>query len=437
MYNYFWLLFIILIIIVLILILLIQNLNETKKILSQQSGQVPVEEDGGVVEPFGFKNKIGTFGQSSHLVFLVPGSTNEDISFITNKYNITIERTFLNGLKGFMAILNKGQIKKLKKDKKVLRVEKDEQINAIPIKRGKKTSSGQTIDWWVPRIGSNYSSTVSGNGSGDVDVDIYILDTGVDPKHKDINVVGGKSFISSEKDYKDGNGHGTHVAGLAAARDNASHTVGAAPGARIHAIKVLSRTGSGSYSSVISGINYVIGEKGRSPTKPMVINLSLGGYVGTSSYNSIDLAVQEAINAGIVVCIAAGNSGDNATLYSPAHVQEAITVGAFDRNNNFASFSNHGPVVDICSPGVGILSSYLRNRLETLSGTSMASPIVCGTVALYLSQNPRMTPAQVKTAILYAAQNPLSYQNNDPLTNPLVMNVPSGTTNLSLFCGNF
>ena len=191
-----------------------------------------------------------------------------------------------------MAILTKGQLKKLKKDNRVLRVEKDKEISAIRIKKGKRTSGSQTIDWWVPRIGSDSSSTLSGNGTGDVDIDIYILDTGVDPKHKDLNVVGGKSFISSEKDYKDGNGHGTHVAGLAAARDNGTHTVGAAPGARIHAIKVLDRRGSGSYSSVISGINYVIGEKKKYPSKPMVINLSLGGYVGTSEYNSIDLAVQ-------------------------------------------------------------------------------------------------------------------------------------------------
>ncbi len=384
-----------------------------------------------------FDKEFGIFGKDLYIVLLVKSSTIDDLNSIIKEYSINVVDKFTHKPLGFRAELNKGTIKKLKADKRVLKVEIDREVKAIPLIRGRKSRGGQKVDWWVPRIGANYTSTISGDGSGDVDVDIYILDTGVDPGHKDLNVVGGVSFIQKEKDYKDGNGHGTHVAGIAAARDNSSHTVGVAPGARIHAVKVLSRSGSGSFSSVISGIDYVIGEKEKYPSKPMIINMSLGAYVGTEEYNSIDIAIKEAIDAGIVVCVAAGNEGEDASLYTPAHVDEAITVSASDSSDYFAFFSNYGPKVDITSPGVDILSTYLRNRVATLSGTSMACPITAGAAALFLSKNPSATPQQVKEALLNAAQNPSSYQDGTSLSNPTIKDVPENTTDLSLFCGNF
>ncbi len=376
-------------------------------------------------------------GKTFYVVLLVKKSTIDDLNSIIEEYSIKVVDKFIHKQFGFKSELNKGTVKKLRIDKRVCCIEKDRIIKATPLKRGKRSRGEQKVDWWVPRIGANYTSTISGNGYGDVDIDIYILDTGVDPKHKDLNVVGGVSFIPNERDYKDGNGHGTHVAGIAAARDNTSHTVGVAPGARIHAVKVLDRNGSGSFSSVISGINYVIGEKENYPDKPMIINMSLGAYVGTTEYNSIDLAIKEAVDSGIVVCVAAGNDADDASLYTPAHVDEAITVSASDSNDYFASFSNYGPKVDITSPGVNILSTYVKNRVATLSGTSMASPITAGTAALYLSKNPISTPLQVKEALLNAANNPSSYQDGTSLSNPFIRYVPQNTTNLSLFCGNF
>jgi len=288
----------------------------------------------------------------------------------------------------------------------------------------------QQVSWAIARLGGDKNSTLAGNGSGGVGtgVNIYVLDTGC--THQDLNVVESRSFIESEPSTADLNGHGTHVAGIAAARDNTIGTVGICPGARIFSYKVLNRFGSGWMTDVAAGVQWVIDHHDRKS----VINLSLSGPAGAGS-GVLEDAIQAAIDEGIVVVVAAGNETDAAVNHSPARMDDAITVAAYSQNNSFATFSNFGAKVDICAPGVSINSLWLSNSTRSLSGTSMAAPYVAGIVALILLQSPSLTPAQVKAALVAAADNP-AYSAITP-TNPSVINTPVATTSRSVFAGNF
>jgi subtilisin family serine protease len=183
----------------------------------------------------------------------------------------------------------------------------------------------------------------------------------------------GKSFGSGTS--KDGNGHGTHVSGTIAGK-----TFGVAKKAQVVCVKVLDDSGSGSYSDVIGGVNWVA-EDGKG--KKAVANMSLGG--GPSS--ALDEAVDAAIKSGVIFVVAAGNEEDDACYVSPARTPSAITVAATTKSNNQASFSNYGKCVDLYAPGVAITSAWSDGNNKTISGTSMASPHVAGVAALFLSED--------------------------------------------------
>ena len=176
--------------------------------------------------------------------------------------------------------------------------------------------------------------------------------------------------------------------------------VGTAPNVNLIAVKVLNRSGSGSYSNVIAGINYVAQWKTANPSFKGIVNMSLGGGV----YTPIDTAVRNLINNyGVPVVIAAGNDTVNADTSSPARVAEAITVGAYTTGNNvLADFSNYGAVVDILAPGVDIRSCWLRNGYKVLSGTSMAAPMVAGAVVDMIANAAysAYTPAQIREKLV-------------------------------------
>lgn len=202
----------------------------------------------------------------------------------------------------------------------------------------------------------------------------WIIDTGIDRDHPDLNVdqTNGATFVLRTTTPEDDNGHGTHCAGIVAAIDNSIGVVGVAAGATVVPVKVLDKRGSGAYSQIIAGVDYV----GARATAGDAANLSLGGGI----YEPIDLAVVALGAKGIFVALAAGNESDDAENHSPARAEGAniYTISAMDINDNFASFSNYGSHVDYCAPGVNILSTYLKGGYVTMSGTSMAAPHVCG-----------------------------------------------------------
>ncbi|KAJ3274258.1 serine protease [Terramyces sp. JEL0728] len=211
-------------------------------------------------------------------------------------------------------------------------------------------------------------------------VTAYIIDTGVFVGHPEFEGRArvGKTFTSDGT--KDGNGHGTHVAGTIG-----SKTYGVAKNVSLVAVKVLDNQGSGSTSNVIAGIDWAAKDSSsRDGTgkRKSVANMSLGG--GASA--ALDRAVKAATDVGLVFGVAAGNSGRDACKLSPARVPEAITVAASDINDQLASFSEKGKCVDIIAPGVDILSTWNNGKTNTISGTSMATPHVVGVVALALAE---------------------------------------------------
>ncbi len=301
----------------------------------------------------------------------------------------------------------------MRSDPRIAYIEQDAKVYAF----------AQSLPWGIDRIDADISSTKAGDGTGSVTgVRVYIIDTGIQLDHPDLNVVGGVDF-TGKGTADDGNGHGTHVAGIVGAKDNGDYVVGVAPGVELFAVKVLGDDGSGSFSNVIAGVDFVTQQKLNNPSLPMVANMSLGARTG-STYNSLDNAVVNSIKAGVIYSVAAGNDGADAKNYSPAHVKEAITVGAYDESNTFAYFSNWGSLLDLNAPGVRILSTYIGSSTATLSGTSMAAPHVAGTAALYLSRNSSATPQQVRDRLV--ADGKAWVKVNKPRT-----------TNLSVYAGNY
>jgi subtilisin family serine protease len=287
--------------------------------------------------------------------------------------------------RGFAARLTAQQIAALEQDPLVAYVEADGVMVAI----------AQNLPWGIERIGANLSSTLAGNGSGSVsNVNAYIIDTGIDTAHADLNVVKHVNFAGGPN--KDCHGHGTHVAGTVAAKDNTIDVVGVAPEAPLTGVKVLGCGGSGTTSGVIKGVDWVTANA----VKPAVANMSLGGGASTA----LDDAVKKSADSRVFYAIAAGNSGAKACNYSPARAgthNGVMTTAATDKYDQEASWSNYGSCVDIWAPGVSILSTRKGGGTTTMSGTSMASPHVAGTGALYLShsENTWASAATVENAL--------------------------------------
>ncbi|KIM21522.1 hypothetical protein M408DRAFT_80385 [Serendipita vermifera MAFF 305830] len=245
-------------------------------------------------------------------------------------------------------------------------------------------------------------------------VDIYIVDTGVRITHTDL--AGRAEFgrsLGAGVPGQDIEGHGTHVAGIAAGTLH-----GVAKNARI--VAVMNDDGTGSGSDIIAGINFAV-QAAAGSGRPSVINLS----ITTPGSQAIDDAVENAISLGVHVVVAAGNENTDASLSSPARSSSVITVGATDINDNRASFSNFGPDVTVWAPGVSIISLGISddNAVKTLDGTSMASPFVAGLVAYLLALEGNMSPAAMKQRIRALT------------TTSAIAGLPSNTTNVLVFNG--
>jgi subtilisin family serine protease len=298
-------------------------------------------------------------------------------------HGASVDYVYRHALSGYAATIPAGRVDEVADDPRVAYVERDKLM----------TVSAQTVPWGIDRIDADVSSTLAGNGSGAVSgVNAYVIDTGIDIYHPDLNVVRHVNYAGGKN--RDCHGHGTHVAGTVAARDNTSYVVGAAPGAPLTGVKVLSCSGSGSTSGVIRGVDWVTANA----VKPAVANMSLGG--GPSQ--ALDDAVKRSANSGVTYSIAAGNSGANACNESPARAGThagVVTTAATNSANAETSWSNYGPCVDLWAPGASILSTRKGGGTTTMSGTSMAAPHVAGTAGLYLSSQPAASPATVENAL--------------------------------------
>lgn len=232
----------------------------------------------------------------------------------------------------------------------------------------------QTIPWGVTRVNGG-SGTGSGSGTA------WVIDTGIDLDHPDLNVdVGRSRNFASGSSPEDGNGHGSHVAGTIGAKDNSIGVIGVSPGATVVAVRVLNNAGNGFNSDIIAGVDYVAGAGGSGD----VANMSLGGGPSTA----LDTAVINAAKTGIKFTLAAGNESESANNHSPARANGAnvYTVSSFakgasatDTIDPWSSFSNFGnPPVDFAEPGSAIPSTYKSGGYATISGTSMAAPHLAG-----------------------------------------------------------
>jgi subtilisin len=309
---------------------------------------------------------------------------------------------------GFAGTIAETRVRGLLLDADVAWVEQDQRVSV----------TAQTVPVGIRRVGADLNPTVVAAylAKMGVNVDIAIIDTGIQLNHPELNVVKNVSFIRGIRSGDDDNGHGTHCAGIAAARDNAAGVVGVAPGARLWAVKVLDRSGSGSMSGVIKGVDYVTSNA----ASIEVANMSLGG--GNS--DTLKLAIAKAAAKGVVFAVAAGNNGADASSSSPANSPDVLSVSAivdtdglpgglggfsgYGADDAFASFSNYGSVVNSAAPGVAILSTFINGGYATMSGTSMAAPHVAGAAALYLATRVKPTSAagaaSVRQAIITASR---------------------------------
>ena len=293
-----------------------------------------------------------------------------------------IVQVYSAALSGVAVRMNKNQVSQMRKSSDVAYIEQDRVITLAP-PCGTPTNpcsdpgtggGTQETPYGITRVNGG-GATYTGNGVA------WIIDTGIDLDHPDLNVDASRGFtaFTNKRDgtFEDNHGHGSHVSGTIAAIDNNEGVIGVAPGATVIPVKVLDSRGSGSYSGVIAGVDYVAAN-GKSGD---VANMSLGGPVS----DALDQAVKDAAATGIKFALAAGNESDDANNHSPARANgnNIYTISAMDVNDNWASFSNYGnPPVDYCAPGVSIKSTWKNGGYNTISGTSMASPHAAGVLLL-------------------------------------------------------
>ncbi|MGE7215646.1 S8 family serine peptidase [Priestia koreensis] len=280
----------------------------------------------------------------------------------------------------------------------------------------------QVMDWGVQTVHAPYAWKSSYTGKG---VQVAVLDTGVGP-HEEVNVVKGVSMVSYTTSFRDDHGHGTHVAGIIAAKNNTRGTVGVAPNAEIYAVKVLDSNGNGYLSDIIKGILWAINEQ------VDIINMSFGTSTPSPA---LEQAINIATQNGIQVVVAAGNSGSSKTpgLLYPAKYDPVIAVGSVDKDMNRSSFSSYGPELDLVAPGSSIQSTYLFNSYARLSGTSMAAPHVAGDLALLKEAFPNAS-AQELTQKLFATAKDVGSPGKDDMYGYGVIQAPfnEGMTQLTV-----
>jgi subtilisin family serine protease len=317
---------------------------------------------------------------------------------------------YRTAIRGFAASLTPTAVAALRDDSRVAFLSPDRPLAAV----GKPSGSGggaATLPTGVNRVQADSSSTLAGNGSGSVPVPIAVIDSG--STHPDLNVVGGRACVPKSTSYADGNGHGTHVAGTLAAKDDETGVVGVAPGAPLWSVRVLGNAGTGTTSSVICGVDWVTANA--ATTGIRVANVSIAGLgtddgnCGRTNGDALHLAICNSVARGVTYVVGAGNDGRELAGTIPAAYDEVLTVtGMADFNgqpgggaastctsevddtrdhlSNFADRWGPDAAHTISAPSICIYSTYKGGGYATMSGTSMAAPHVSGAVALCIAR---------------------------------------------------
>jgi subtilisin family serine protease len=331
------------------------------------------------------------------------------------------DHAFHSALRGYSAKLTATQVASLRRDPDVVSIVPDAVIGL----------EAQTMPTGVKRVFGPRSLVAGIDGVDErVDADVAVVDTGIDPTHPDLNVVGGVNCSTSDPNaWQDQNGHGTHVAGIVGAIDNGAGVVGVAPGVRLWSVRILDKNGTGRVSWYVCGLDWITAQRDPAdPTRPLIeaVNMSVARAgsddhaCGTLNDDVMHQAICRLVASGVTVVAAAGNDSFSASRLIPAAYNEVITVsaladtdgkpgglggnrcyswGTYDRDDTFADFSNYGRDVDLIAPGKCIWSTLPGNRYGYLSGTSMAAPHVTGAAALYKASRPDASPSQVKAAL--------------------------------------
>lgn len=361
---------------------------------------------------------------------MFPGGLEDAVDMFTG-----LKHTFHipGSLKGYTGAFDEDTLQAIRAHPDVKYVEKDSKVHTMDTERN--------APWGLARISHREPLSFGTfnrylySDKGGEGVDVYVIDTGTNYDHVDFEgrAKWGKTIPSGDVD-EDGNGHGTHCSGTIAGKK-----YGVAKKANIIAVKVLKSNGSGTMSDVVKGVEWAVNahlaavKKAKDAGKKYkgaAANMSLGGGKSTT----LDIAVNAAVENGIHFAVAAGNDNANACNYSPAAAEKAVTVGASTLSDERAYFSNMGKCVDIFAPGLNIQSTWIGSKyaVNTISGTSMASPHIAGLLAYFLSLQPEessafnvdpITPAKMK-------KNMIAIASPDMLTN-----MPADTINLLAFNG--
>ncbi|KAK8016181.1 subtilase [Apiospora rasikravindrae] len=400
-----------------------------------------------------FKKHVTESSASDHQSWIqkIHGAREDERIELRKRSQIPIVEDVFSGLKhtykisadfmGYSGHFDDETIEQVRNHPDVEHIERDQIVHTMSSSKDEPELE-KNAPWGLARI-SHRESLGFGNfnkylyaADGGEGVDAYIIDTGTNIDHVDFEgrAKWGKTIPNGDEDI-DGNGHGTHCSGTIAGKQ-----YGVAKKANVYAVKVLRSNGSGTMSDVLKGVEWAASAHldtvkaakagKRKNFKGSVANMSLGG--GKSP--SLDQAVNAAVDAGIHFSVAAGNDNQDACNYSPAASTKAITVGASDLGDNRAYFSNWGKCVDVFGPGVNIKSTWTGSKtaINTISGTSMASPHLCGLTAYFLSLQPskdseygmaEITPEKLKNNLLSIA------------TKGALSDISNGTPNLLAFNG--
>ena len=350
-----------------------------------------------------FRDGVDPVSTANNIARASKGNVNRIFSKVLNGATITVPAKAINGIK---------------RNPNVVAVEQDFVVKldpSSPVQQLNPTWGLDRIDQRALPLNGAYGAPSAASGTR-----VYVIDTGVLGSHGDFGgrVVNGFDALATGNGWNDCNGHGTHVAGTVG-----GSTYGVAKLTTIVPVRVLNCDGSGTLSGVIAGLDWVAGQ--HVTGQLAVANMSLGG--GASS--NLDNAVNNLINRGVTVVVAAGNSNADACNYSPARVPAAITVAATTSSDSRASYSNFGKCIDVFAPGSSVTSAWYTSTtaIATLSGTSMAAPHVAGIAAVSLAVNGAQSPSQLESSIAAAATANVVTQAGTGSPNLLAFVVTSGS----------